>query len=214
MFPVFVLLLLLAPMAAGRAAESAQSQYQELLAVAKSGDGQVDWQKLRFAYSESPDFDLLGTKTQAARNAMTQDMAAKNYAGALDQADLILDQTFVDIDAHLVSAIANAQLGHSDEAQKQRAIVIGLVKSIRTGDGKTPATAFTVICVGEEYSLIGIMGLRRTQQALINRDGHSYDVLNVVDHDGKEQSLYFQIDRVVAAEATLVKGMGAHGSKE
>jgi hypothetical protein len=199
---ILVLLLISSPAAA---TDDADSKYRDLLTAAKSGQP-VDWQALRFAYAESSGFDLLGTKSAEARKAMNEALRTNDYAGALVQANLILDQDYVDIDAHFVSEIANTKLGNSDEAKKQHSIVIGLLQSIRTGDGKTPETAFTVITVREEYSLIRMLGLRRQNQALIANGGHQYDVLDVVDKGGQSQTLYFQVDRVLAAEAALLKG--------
>jgi hypothetical protein len=129
---IFVLLLICLPAAA---ANDADTRYRELVTAAKSGQP-VDWQALRFAYAESSGFDLVGTKSADARKAMNEALRANDYAGALVQANLILDQDFVDIDAHIVSDIANAKLGNEAEAKKQHAIVIGLLQSIRTGDGK------------------------------------------------------------------------------
>jgi hypothetical protein len=198
---IMVLLLTCLPAAA---ANDADTKYRELVTAAKSGQP-VDWQALRFAYAESSGFDLVGTKSADARKAMNEALKAKDYAGALAQANLILEQAYVDIDAHIVSDIANTKLGNAAEAKKQHTIVIGLLQSIRTGDGKTPEAAFTVITVGEEYSLIRVLGLRRQQQVLIAKGGHHYDVLDVTDEDGRSQKLYFQVDRVLAAEAALLK---------
>jgi hypothetical protein len=198
---IMVLLLTCLPAAA---ANDADTKYRELVTAAKSGQP-VDWQALRFAYADSSGFDLVGRKSADARKAMNEALRASDYAGALVQANLIIDQAYVDIDAHIVSDIANTKLGNAAEAKKQHAIVIGLLQSIRTGDGKTPETAFTVITVGEEYSLIRVLGLRRQQQVLIAKGGHHYDVLDVTDEDGRSQKLYFQVDRVLAAEAAFLK---------
>ena len=198
---ILILLLISSP---AIAIDDADSKYRDLLTAAKSGQP-VDWQALRFAYAESSGFDVLGTKSAEARKAMNEALQTNDYTGALLQANLILDQDYVDIDAHIITEIANTKLGNTDEAEKQHSIVVGLLRSIRTGDGKTPETAFTVITVGEEYSLIRVLGLRRQQQVLIANGGHQYDGLDVVDREGQSQRLYFQIDRVMAAEAALLK---------
>jgi hypothetical protein len=201
---ITILALLLVSSAAAVAADDANSKYQDFLKAAKSGQP-VDWQAFRFAYAETANFDVTGMKSAATRKAMNEALRANDYAAAIVQANLILEENYVDIDAHVVSDIANTKLGNTDEAKKQHAIAIGLLRSIRTGDGKTPETAFTVITVHEEYSLIGVLGLRRQQQAVIANAGHNYDVLDVIDKDGVGQTLYFQIDHVLAAEAALLK---------
>jgi hypothetical protein len=197
---ILVLLLTSSPAVA---ADEADSKYRDLVTAAKSGQP-VDWQALRFAYAESSGFDLLGTKSAEARKAMFQALQSDDFTGALVQANQILDQNYVDIDAHFINEIANTKLGNTDEAKKQHSIVIGLLRSIETGDGKTPETAFTVITVAEEYSLIQLLGLRPHGQTLIANGGHQYDVLDVANREGQSQKLYFQIDRVSAAEAALL----------
>jgi len=201
MVRVFLLFILTGP---AFAAGVADTRYQELLAQARAGQS-VDWQELRFAYADSSDFDLSGTKTAEARKAMGEALKAEDFAGALAKANLIIEQEFIDVDAHFVSEMANSRLGNADESKKQHAIVLGLLRSIHTGDGKTAEDALTVIAVREEYSFIRAIGLRRVRQALVAKGGHHYDVLDVVDRNGQPQTIYFLVDRVLAAENDMLK---------
>ncbi len=185
------------------AANDADARYHDLLAKAKAGEP-VDWQALRFAYADSSDFDLFGTESASVRKTMYEALKTEDFAAALAQANLILDQNYVDVDARFVSHMANSKLGNAEEAKKQYAIMIGILRSIHTGDGRTPETALTVIAVSEEYSYLRAIGLHRTHQALISVGGHSYDVLDVADRSGQDQKLYFLIDRVLAAEAASI----------
>jgi hypothetical protein len=98
-------------------------------------------------------------------------------------------------------AAASPRCFKAAAAQREHDITAGLIKSIMTGDGLTPQTAFTVITVHEEYALFHILGLDVTQQALVNENGHGYDLMSTTDSDGKSQDYYFLIDRVLAAEA-------------
>jgi len=199
-----ILLLVVLLAAPAFADEGTDARYHDLLAKAKAGEA-VDWQALRFAYADSSAFDLMGLKTAEARKAMGEAMKAEDFAGALAQANLVIDREFTDVDAHFVSEMANAKLGNADEAKKQHAIVLGILRSIHTGDGKTPEAALTVIAVREEYSFIRMIGLRRVRQALISNGGHSYDMLDVVDRNGQPQTIYFLVDRVLAAENNALK---------
>ena len=92
------------------------------------------------------------------------------------------------------------KLGDAAGAKREHDIVVGLLRSIRTGDGSSPAQAFTPISVGEEYAVMRAFDMRVGDQELIQAAGHSYDKLDVTDSDGKKLSFYFQIDRIVAAE--------------
>ena len=196
-----LLLLLTSAPAASAADAASEAHYRTLLAAAKTGTAPVDWQALRFAYADSAEFDVVGAKTDAARKAMFDAFNGGDYKGALAQANIILDQDYVDIDAHVVATVADGQLGDADAAQREHDIVAGLLRSIATGDGSTPANAFTVISVGEEYAAMRAFDFKVTKQALVSNGGHSYDLLAVVDSDGKAHDIYFLIDRVLAAEA-------------
>jgi hypothetical protein len=80
-----------------------------------------------------------------------------------------------------------------------------LVRSIiGTNDGKSPEHSFNVITIREEYSVMQTLGFRpRGGQSLIAQGDHSYDVWEGTDRNGATQSLYFQVDRVLAAETKL-----------
>ncbi len=181
----------------------AEARYQALLADAKAGDKPVDWQALRFAYADRPSFSVFGGTRDDAHRKMSAALSSGDFAGALALAKSVMNSNFVDAGAHLVAAIANRRLGHEDVAGREDEITVGLLKSIETGDGKTATTAFTVINVDEEYTLMNALRLKVSKQALISQGGHSYDVLDTVSADGHKQSFYFLIDRVLAAEAAV-----------
>jgi Domain of unknown function (DUF4919) len=198
----------LAPAAPAAAFDGAsEARYQSLLATAKAGGPGTDWGALRMAYADSAEFDLTGGRTDAARKAMFDALNAGDAKAALDQARLILAQDYVDIDAHVVADWAEEKLGDAAGAKREHEIVVGLLRSIRTGDGSSPAKAFTPISVGEEYAVMRAFDMKVSDQALIQAAGHSYDKLDVTDSDGKTLSLYFLIDRIIAAEGA---GLPAH----
>lgn len=187
------------------AAEPADTSCRALLAAATNANGFVDWTAFRLAYADSPNFDLFGKATAATRKAMMNAMQAGDFDRAAEQALLLLDRECVDIDAHIVADVAFQKLGNGTKAKEHERAVVGLVDSVRTSDGRTPPTAFTVITVREEYGMLHALGLQPKGQSLIRADGHAYDRLDAVDRDGKPQSLYFLIDRVLAAEGAALK---------
>ena len=199
-------LFALAPAAPAAAFDGAsEMRYQTLLAAAKAGSGAIDWGALRLSYADSAEFNLSGDRTDAARKAMFEAINAGDDKAALAQAKLILDQDYVDIDAHVVSDVAYQHLGDAASAKREHDIVLGLLRSVRTGDGATPAAAFTVISVGEEYAVMRAFDMKVSDQALIQNAGHNYDLLDVTDADGKPQRFYFLIDRIIAAEGASLK---------
>jgi hypothetical protein len=99
-----------------------------------------------------------------------------------------------------MASVAYAGLKQQADSDRERAIAVGLLKSIETGDGLSAAKAFTVINVHEEYQLMAARGRRVVRQSLISQDGHAYDALDTVDQTGDTAKYYFVIDRVMAAE--------------
>jgi hypothetical protein len=99
---------------------------------------------------------------------------------------------------------AEAEKAQGDEAGFDRDIhiAVAILRAIeRTGDGKSPASAWRVINVAEEYALLAVKGLKVEQQGLVEKDGHSFDRMDVTDTSTGEKSTYwFNIDRVFGHE--------------
>ena len=179
-----------------------EARYQALLAEAKASAPYADWQGLRMAFAERPTFKLTGQDVM--KGQMFKAVEAADCATALTQAKAVITEAFVDADAHLVAAYCDEKAGDGAGATLERDIGLGLLKSIETGDGLSPASPFTVIDVDEEYALIRAKGLKVTGQALMQQGGHSYDAITAVDGKGQSATYYFLVDRVLAAEAKLM----------
>ena len=194
-----------APSAATASAEpeDAEARYQKLLAAAKASAPESDWLGLRIAYAQRPGFRAFGQNI--AKSEMFKALEAGDCGKALTEAKAVMAEAFVDADAHLIAAFCDDKLGDAAEAVRERDVGAGLLKSIETGNGLTPGQAFTVIDVDEEYALIRAGGLKVTNQALVQQDGHTYDALTTVNDNGESATYYFLIDRVLAAEAAAMK---------
>jgi len=192
--------LLLIPLSEA-SANDAEDKYRALLTAAQANPAAADWQALRFAYSETPAFDVATDPVAAERTAIYAAFDAGDYATILVLADKIIAADFVDLLAHRYAAVAYKHLDKAAKFEAEKTIADALMKSIMTGDGLTPESPFTVISVAEEYELLHSLGLRTTRQALINANGHAFDLMGTVDDAGKAQDYYFLIDSVLAAEA-------------
>lgn len=194
-------LLALAAANPARADAASQARYRQLVTAAKSSDaGAVDWTALRQAYAASDDFDPRGVKTNASRRAMFDALEAKDFKAAAAQANYILALDYVDIDAHVVLNIVAQEAHDKATADREHAIVVGILQSMRTGNGQSPEQAFTPISVGEEYAMLRAFGLSPTHQALLVANHHSYDRIDIKGPDGQTMSLYFLVDQVLTRE--------------
>lgn len=77
---------------------------------------------------------------------------------------------------------------------------------LNSGDGKSQATAYTVISTEEEYIILRVFGLRPGKQSLLSENGHYYDRLDATDPQTKKEfTIYFNIDRPYGALEKLFK---------
>jgi hypothetical protein len=188
-------------------ADPADARYQALVTAAKAaGDRPVDWQALRFAYADRPAFDLQGAADEPIHaGRMRQAFRQGDFTTAIDEAKLVIDADFVDAEAHLIASQAYGRTRDANAAARERAIAVGLLTSIKTGDGQSAAQALTVINTKEEYVLMATDGRRIVRQSAQRLDGHSYDVVETVNRAGAPATFYFLTDRVVAAQAHVLR---------
>ena len=177
----------------------AKRKYEAMLEAAKKSEGAVDYKALRFAYFETPDYDpLVGMMNYRGLWGLVMQ---QNWAEAAKQAEAVLARNYVDINAHMVAHVAYRQQGDEERAALHRRWADGLLASVKSGgDGKSTDTAWHVISVSEEYAVIRSMNLRPAGQSLHQKDGHSYDVMKVIDPQTNTQSsIYFNVDKVFSA---------------
>lgn len=177
------------------AGEDKPSEYATLLAAVKGGDTNIDFGRLRLSWVDSPEYKKAKDTTREEQG-MAAALGQKNYADALKDAEAVLAQEYVNMDAHFVAYVANKELGAQDKAAFERAVFRGLVDSImKSGDGKSAEKAWVVINVHEEYVILRVLGYRPGEQSLMNKDGHAFDVMKVKNvDDGTEATFYFNVD--------------------
>src|SRR5262245_20056642 len=199
---VFCFLLLPGVVASG-AAQNAT--YDSLIAQLKSGNTAIDYQALRFARAGLPGYNPYAALADPAKG----DMFRAVMAGDLDRvsalANQILERDYTDIDAHAALAGVFQRRGMRDQAASEQAVGEGLLASIRnSGDGMTPETAYVVIGIAEEYSVLGASGVQVARQSLLQTDRGPVDALEVVDPaNGQRRTVYFNVSRLFDAMSRL-----------
>lgn len=177
------------------AAEDSPSEYATLLAALKAGNTNIDYARLRISYMDSPEYKQ-SKDVSSAEKSMMEELNKKDFPAALKSAEIVLDSEYVNIDAHYVALVANREMGATEKAEFHRTVFRGLIDSIRnSGDGKSADKAWVVISVHEEYVLLRVLGFKPSEQSLLHKDGHSFDVMKVKNvDDGTEQTFYFNVD--------------------
>lgn len=170
--------------------------YESLLEKLKKQDPAVDFTALRFAYTETKEYNPYAGPDEN-RKAMFAGLGDKQYEAALAASEKMLAANYLDMNAHFVASVSNRELGNKEKADFHKYVFQNLIKSVKdSGDGKAMETAFVVITVDEEYVLFNFMGLRVVSQALVEDKGRHYDKMTAKDPKTDETSVYyFNIDK-------------------
>jgi len=177
------------------AAQASTPKYEAMVQRLRAGNLDVDFEALRMAYTRS-DYYAATDDTDLAelRGQMFQALAAGNAGEAGERAQRILDLVYVDIDAHLISAIAYRRANDDVKAEFHRAVAMGLLQSIRdSGSGGSIDSAFVVISTDEEFALLRSQGLKPMSRSMVRGDGRAFDVVDVSDDAGHKGRLYFNV---------------------
>ncbi len=179
--------------------KAAAAAYKELLGKVQNGDLSVDFKELRFAFADAENTKGLD-EDRGARYKMFKALSDKKYKDALKMAEDGLKKVYVDANLHFVAHTANKELGNLEKADFHKKVLTRLLDSIQNGgDGKTAQTAFMVMSVDEEYTLLRFLGYQMQSQGLDKSEGHTFDVLTVTNPKNQETSkLYFNIDKIWA----------------
>lgn len=181
--------------------------YENLVAKLKSGDTKIDFTALRMSFAQTKDYSFHGPE-KSEQEKFFKPLSDKKYKESLKQAEKYLEKNYVDANAHYVVYTSAAELKDDDNAAFHKAILLGLLSSIKDGnDGLSEKSPFSVITIDEEYTMMRFLGYKYTSQSLQHINGHTFDVFTVTDpKSGKEFKLYFNIDVVWAAETKLFGG--------
>ena len=198
----FLLMLLPVGVLAG---DAGGSSYDALVAQLKSGNTAIDFQALRFARAEQPGYNPYAALADPDKGELIRGMAANNVNQVATVANRIIERDYTDIDAHAALATVLERRGQTQEAAFERAVADGLLRSIQqSGDGMTPETAYVVIGVAEEYTLLGAMGVQVARQSLIQADRGPVDALEVINPQSNERrTVYFDVGRLFNAMSRL-----------
>jgi hypothetical protein len=149
-----------------------------------------------------------GPATSDLEIALTRAFDSGDNEKIVDVTSKYLMGDQADIRAHLLRALALRKLGREKEANFHREVAIGLIESIvRTGDGRSFDTAWTVYRVKEEYEVLKASGYRVERQSLTSHGNRNFDVLDARKPQGGETfRAHFDITELFAEEGRAFLG--------
>jgi Domain of unknown function (DUF4919) len=202
----FIFCLTLCPAVFSLNKKDAQQIYDTDTKKVLSGDLLFDWKEYRLAAAAS---SAGGFDWHPVRARFMQQLNHGDLQDALKSANQIKNHNMAEPEGHLLALLAYQKMGREQDAAFEHKVVETYLQSITaSGDGKSSETAYFVVNEGEEYFFINIvMGVGLPQsQSLVNRDGHSFDLLKIKDKDGKDQEIWFNVDTSMNAMQEAIEG--------
>lgn len=177
-------------------ASEADDRLAALVAQMRDGDTAIDYTALRDAYAQSAGYDPYGEKVMGDHKAMFARLSDGDCPAASDAAGRVLAVNYLHASGHFIRWVCAMKDGRERDGQFHRAVLTGLMKSVTGGrDGRTPASAFSVISIDEEYALLRFFRLHPGNQRLVHADGSMFDLLEFSGDDGRRGTWLFNIDR-------------------
>ncbi len=141
-------------------------------------------------------------KAEPQREKIVAAYRAGEVEKVLSLSDAWLKRLPIDADVHLMAAMCYKEKGDLASMCRHLSVFYGLLNSITaSGDGLSEKTAFKVVALDEEYSLIQEIGGKVKKQSLV---GH-FDRMEVERKSGKTLILYFDVSSHLK---TLRKSLG------
>lgn len=164
--------------------------YEEIL---KKNPSEINYFELRMAYTKTDYYNPYGGENVI--NELSNLFDEGKFKEIIQKVPELFVPHFVNIDFHMIVFSAAKQLNDNNLLSFHGFVANKLIDSILdSGDGKTPESAYVVINTNEEYALIGVLGLKMKAQSLLKIKEKNYDLLEVVDGEGNDTKIYFNID--------------------
>ena len=177
--------------------------YAALVTAAKEGDPGTDYTAMRQAYAMLPQYDPYGEKTNALMHDGQAAYVAKDCKTALEKFRSAIDASFILSDAHALIADCLEQAGDKDGEKREEQIAQGLFDSIITsGDGEKPETAFHIVTLHEEETMMAVAGVNGTARELLTTDAGPVDKISITDpKTGEKGAVYFNLSAIMIGTA-------------
>jgi len=198
----FVSLLLLSTSPLIAVADPA-GDYAALVTAAKEGDPGTDYTAMRQAYAMIPEYDPFGAKTNDLIRDGQAAYVAKDCKTALEKFRAAIAASFILSDAHALIADCLEQTGDKDGVKREEQIAQGLFDSIITsGDGQKPETAFHIVTMHEEETIMTIAGVNGTAREQLATDAGPVDKISISDaKTGDKGAVYFNLSAIMIGTA-------------
>lgn len=170
--------------------------YTELLQAAKLHPDKADFTELRHAYAQSPEYQPYFPTTDEGIDdleSLSDAQKTKDFEKAITLIDRLLRLNYLDIDVHTIASVVYRDMGDELRAVYHLKFAAHILASVfQSGDGISYQTAFKVINIREEYTILKFLNLNCNVQQMDYDQGHNFDVFETIDPKSNEpRRMYF-----------------------
>ena len=183
--------------------KNSEFYYPELLRRFEAVDTTMTIEHLRYIYygaATLPDYSPYGTssfKSELEKAMNITEPTQSDWENALSIVNKQLAKDPASLTSRLYKLNISVKVfgeGSKESIDAYNQLTMLFYAILSTGDGQSEETAFYITSVSDEYTFMNMIGFRTKAQALVHSDnGQSYDVMDIVDEDGSESKLYFNI---------------------
>ncbi|QKX18018.1 DUF4919 domain-containing protein [Microbulbifer sp. YPW1] len=177
-----------------------QSEYRQLLREAYQLSFTLDFDRLRKAYVQSPEYNPYGGMKLEGLPEAYSSVEQADFDNCLHNVDRVLKTNYMSLEAHMIGVVCSGQAGEFEREDQHRYMVEGLMTSIEnSGDGKSQESAFLTISTSELRGFVRLKGLQVLDQSIVYDKQGIYDKMQVRDPEsGEEYPLFFDVSQQFA----------------
>ncbi|MCW8127941.1 DUF4919 domain-containing protein [Microbulbifer halophilus] len=175
-------------------------EYRRLLAEAQQLSFTLDFNDLRRAFVESPEYNPHGGAKLPGLPEAYESVEQSNFDRCLEYVDRVLADNYMSLEAHMIGVLCSGRSANLAREDRHRYMVEGLMRSIEsTGDGRSQESAYRTISTSELRGFVRLKGLQIMDQSLVYDRAGVYDKMQVRDPEsGEEYALYFNVSEQFA----------------
>jgi len=171
----------------------ADRDYSALVAKFKRDEGlSTDFDAIVRIYPLTTNYSPYANVEQAQKLLAFESMEQQDWDACLNATTLILEENYTSLTGHYGAMVCHSELGQNDLSQYHNLMLHGFMDAIwRSGDRRTPATAFYITSTNDLYAFVQLNGLMATSQSLVYFEQRPIDAIQVEDPQTMQESTWY-----------------------
>ncbi|MDT0583826.1 DUF4919 domain-containing protein [Brumicola blandensis] len=174
----------------------ADADYRALVAKFRSGQASNgDYDAITRVYPLTSNYNPYASAEQTQKLVAFEHMESKQWDACLRATDIILNENFTSLTGHYGAMVCHYEQGQQAQGEFHNQLLDGFIDAVwRSGDGRSPATAFYITSSNDLYAFVQMHGFIVTGQSLVYHQERPMDAISVENPEtGEEATWYFDV---------------------